>query len=261
MNIIKKIKDSSKIALSGFSYMNPPMALVREIIRQKKKNLTIISGPTSGIETDMLIGAGCVKKLITACVSFEKICSVAPNFKKFYEEGKIKLWECDEAIWHLALKAGIENKKHILWQGGVGTSIPKLNKEIVEIKEDGNYYLKIPAIKPDYSIVHCTYANKNNELVFTSRLFRGRMFCEKELVKAGRVVIAQVEKIINNLPKNKELRIGKADFVAEIPNGCYPAASNGFYAPDLEHYKKYVDYCKNNKFDEYLEKYVYNSYK
>ena len=254
---VKRINNNSTIALSGFSYMNPPMELVREIIRQKKKNLTLISGPTSGIETDMLIGAGCVKQLITACVSFEKICSVAPNFKKFYEEDKIKLWECDEAIWHLALKAGIENKKFIFWEGAVGTSIPELNRDILEVKRNEIYYLKIPAIKPDFSIVHCTYADKDGNLAFTPNLFRGRMFCEKELVKAGKVVIAQVEKIVEKLPKNKDLHIGKANHVFEIPKGCYPGASNGMYAPDLDHYKLYVDYCNKNKFQEYLEKYVY----
>ena len=53
--------------------MNPPMAIVREIVKKGIKNLRLVSGPTSGIETDILIGAGCVKEVVTACVAFEKI--------------------------------------------------------------------------------------------------------------------------------------------------------------------------------------------
>ena len=102
---LNRVKSGITIGLSGFSYMNPPMAFIRGIIKRKPKNLTIVSGPTSGIETDMLIGAGCVKKVVTSCVAFEKIAGVAPNFRKAAENNKIEIWECDESIWHIALKA------------------------------------------------------------------------------------------------------------------------------------------------------------
>ena len=115
---VKKVKDNSTLALSGFSYMNPPMALVRELIKKDIKNLRVISGPTSGIETDILIGSGCVKEVITSCVAFEKIAGVAPNFKRFVEQEKVKVWECDESIWHIALKSGTQNKPRLLERRG-----------------------------------------------------------------------------------------------------------------------------------------------
>ena len=40
------VRDGMVVGLSGFSYQNPPMALVREIIRRRVKGLTIVSGPT-----------------------------------------------------------------------------------------------------------------------------------------------------------------------------------------------------------------------
>ncbi len=87
---VNELRDGMTVGLSGFSYMNPPMEFVREIIRQGKKNLTLVSGPTSGIETDLLIGAECVKKVVTAGVAFEKIAGIAPNFRKAVEECKIE---------------------------------------------------------------------------------------------------------------------------------------------------------------------------
>ena len=50
------VRDGMVVGLSGFSYQNPPMAIVREIIRRGVKDLTVVSGPTSGLETDLLIG-------------------------------------------------------------------------------------------------------------------------------------------------------------------------------------------------------------
>lgn len=44
-----------------------PFAAGYEIIRQKKKELTLI-GPISDIQFDQLIGAGCVKKVVIAWV-------------------------------------------------------------------------------------------------------------------------------------------------------------------------------------------------
>ena len=251
---IKKVKDNSTLGISGFSYMNPPMALVREIIKKNIKDLRLVSGPTSGIETDILIGAGCVKEVVTACVAFEKIAGAAPNFKKFAEQGKIKVWECDEAIWHIALKAGIHNEPYLLWPGAIGTSIPELNKDLKQIKIKNKYYLRIPAIKLDLGIVHCGFADKNGNVDFSKNLFLKRQFCEQEIAKASEETIVSVEKII---PKVKNPIIKNA-FVVRAEFGCHPGASNGYYIPDLEHYKDYAKFCKENKFDKYLDKYIFN---
>ena len=255
-----KIKSGMTIGLSGFSYMNPPMAFVRGIIRRKIKNLTVVSGPTSGIETDMLIGAGCVKKVITSCVAFEKISGVAPNFRTAAENDEIEIWECDECIWHIALKAGIYDVPYMLWRGGIGSSIPKLNKEIKEININGKEYLKIPQIKIDLSFLHCGLADISGNVQFPKNIFLGRLFCEQELAEASQHVICSVEKIVYNkfISQNPERTIIRNAEVVEIPYGAHPGASNGFYIPDLEHYKEYVNFCSENKFDEYLEKYIFD---
>ncbi len=256
---LKNLNSSMTIGLSGFSYMNPPMALVREIIKKKIKNLTLVSGPTSGIETDILIGAGCVKKVITSCVAFEKIEGVATNFRKAVENNSIEVWECDECIWHIALKAGIQNVPYMLWPGGVGSSIPKLNKDIEEVKIKGDYYLKIPPIKIDISFIHCGIADKIGNVQFPKNIFLGRLFCEQELAESSKKVVCSVEKIVDNrtILQNPERIIIRNAEILEIPFGAHPGASNGFYIPDLDHYKEYVEYSKKGKFNEYLEKYIF----
>ena len=256
---IDKIKSEMTIGLSGFSYMNPPMVFVREIIRRKIKNLTLVSGPTSGIETDMLIGAGCIKKVVTSCVAFEKIAGVAPMFKKAAEEDEIEVWECDECIWHIAIKAGIYDIPYILWKGGIGSSIPKLNKDIEEITLKGEKYLKVPQLKIDLSFLHCGYSDIDGNVQFPKNIFLGRLFCEQELAESSRDVVCSVEKIMAKefIIANHERTVIKNASILELPFGSHPGASNGFYVPDLDHYREYVKYCKDGKFGNYLEKYVY----
>ena len=66
------IKDGQTVAIGGFGADNHPMAIVREMIRTDKKNLTIVASATAGLEIDLLIGAGCVKKLIATSLGQEK---------------------------------------------------------------------------------------------------------------------------------------------------------------------------------------------
>src|SRR5512139_2581358 len=60
---VSSIPDGSHIALGGFAITRCVMAFVHEMIRQKKKNLTV-SQCIIGMETDLLVGTGCVSHLI-----------------------------------------------------------------------------------------------------------------------------------------------------------------------------------------------------
>jgi glutaconate CoA-transferase subunit A len=60
------IQDGMTIAIGGFINSSHPMAIVRQIIRRGVKDLTVVGPASGGLDLDLLIGAGCVKKLVTA---------------------------------------------------------------------------------------------------------------------------------------------------------------------------------------------------
>jgi hypothetical protein len=64
------VKDGDSIAIGGSWLGGHPMAIIREIIRSKIKNLTAIT-VVGSIDIDLLIGAGCLKKLMFSFVSME----------------------------------------------------------------------------------------------------------------------------------------------------------------------------------------------
>jgi hypothetical protein len=53
------VEDGDIIGLGGLSFWRKPIAAVREIIRQSKKDMTICTF-VGGLEVDMLIAAGCL---------------------------------------------------------------------------------------------------------------------------------------------------------------------------------------------------------
>ena len=76
---ISHIPDGAKVASGGSLMRKTPMALVREIVRQKKKDLTLYSW-SSGMNYDMLIGAGCAKEAWSSyCGLFQ--LGIAQNFR------------------------------------------------------------------------------------------------------------------------------------------------------------------------------------
>ncbi len=260
------VRDGMVVGLSGFSYQNPPMALVREIIRRRVSGLTIVSGPTSGLETDLLIGAGCVSRVVTAGVAFERVLSIAPAFRRAAEEGAIRVWECDECVWHVALKAGAWGLPYLLWRGGVATSIPELNPEIREVEEDGLRYLRVPPIRPDIVFLHAAEADPHGNVLAAREAYLGRTFSERALALACRgPVIASVERLVPNdeVVESPHLTIVRGARVAVAPRGAHPGGVSGRYVPDLEHYAEYCEAgerCRRGDpapYRNYLERYVY----
>ncbi len=260
------VQDGMTVGLSGFSYQNPPMAIVRELIRQGAHGLTLISGPTSGIETDLLIGAGCVRRLISACVSFESINAIAPAFRHRAENGELDVWECDECIWYVALKAATWGVPYLLWRGGVGSSLPELNPELMEIKEAGEWFLRVPAIQPDIVFVHAPAADRYGNVQFSPHAYLGRCFAERALAEAcAGPVIATVERLAANeeVVAHPEWTLLRGALVAEASWGSHPGGLSGSYVPDLGRIRLYDEagtaLRKGNAdlYERYLEETVF----
>ena len=260
------LRDGMVVGLSGFSYQNPPMAIVREIIRRGVKDLTVVSGPTSGLETDLMIGAGCVRRVVTAGVAFERVAAIAPAFRRAAERDELSVWECDECIWHLALKAAAWGMPHLLWRGGVGTSLPELNPDLEEVTEGGRRYVRVPPVRPDIVFLHAAEADPFGNVRVAREAYLGRMFSEKALALACRgPVVATVERIVPNLDvaASPERTIVRGALVVAAPWGAHPGGVSGRYVPDLAHYRGYAAAGEARRRDDpvpyqaYLERHVF----
>ena len=84
------IVDGMTIAIGGFNTASHPMTLVRGIIRKGVRNLTVIGATIAGLEIDMLIGAGCVKKVVSSSVTGEAAAAIGPFFRMMAEKGEIE---------------------------------------------------------------------------------------------------------------------------------------------------------------------------
>ena len=215
-----------------------PMALIRAIIRRKVKNLTVIC---SGVALDMLIASGCAKKIIAYYAGGGTGIPVAPNFRAAAEANEIEIWECDEGILCSGLEASAKDLPYLPWRGGVGTSIPELNRDLKLITDPfhGETLIAVPAIRPDVTFLHAAQADRFGNVQHIG----GPGWLDLFLHRAAEKTVVQVEKFISN----EEIRasawyttIDNADALVATPYGAHPFYSRGHYLQDVDFVGQYL---------------------
>lgn len=81
------VKDGDLVALGGHT-RQAPMALIRELIRQGRRDLGLVTVPTGGLNVDLAIAGGAVSRLHFAQVSLEEY-GLAPHFRRAVEQGRL----------------------------------------------------------------------------------------------------------------------------------------------------------------------------
>jgi len=257
---INLVKDGDMITVSGLSMHRTPMEFVREIIRKGIKDLILVDREP-GMWFDLLVGAGCVKKVIFAMVGFE-VLGLAPNFRRMAEAGKIEVEEsaCGAIIG--GFRAAAMGIPFLPLYGLIGSDLMKIHEKIGDWKIikspfDGETLVAVKAIQPDVAIIHAQQADQYGNV----RIL-GPKYEDAIKPRAAKKVIITVEEIIDHEkvleePEKTTIPHFYVDAVVKIPKGAYPTSCFKYYDADLEHIKMYLDYSIKGKFQEYLEKYVY----
>ena len=234
------IKDGDVIIVGGFGTVNHPMPIIRALIRRGVKDLTVIGAATAGLEIDLLIGAGCVKKVIAPYIGAELYAPIGHCYRHAAEHGLIEVYETTEYLLYSQLEAAARGIGFLPWRGGVGTSLPVLNKAYVPFNDpiNGEPYLAAPALHANWAIIHVGQAD-----IYGNGQHGGARFGDRLLSRAAERVMLTAEKIVPNSEIRKNplaTSIPYADVVVEAPFGSHPFASHGFYSEDEDALKEYV---------------------
>ena len=237
-----------------------PMAATRALIRRGVKRLHLIALPTSTLQADLLIGAGCVAMLETSAVSLGEF-GLAPRFTAAILAGSIRMKDATCPALHAAFQASEKGVPFMPLRGLIGTDVLKNRpdwKVIDNPFEDEDPIVLLPAIKPDVALFHAPMADREGNV------WIGR---QRELVTmahAAERTIVTVEKIHDgNLLADKTLAAGAlpgfyVEQIAVVERGCWPLPLPDYYAWDAEHLKEYVRLAATEEgFAKYLEQYVH----
>ena len=236
---LDRIKDGMTIVLGGFITTQHPMALIRGLARRGVKDLTVIGSISSTFDVDLLIGCGCVRRLVTAYVGAEATAPIGPFYKRAAEEGHVEIWECDEILVTAMLHASAQGLPFYPVRGGLGTDLPFLNPDLVEFRDPvrGETLLAVPSTKIDIALTHASYADPYGNVQYA-----GNIFSDGIMSRAAETTITTVEKIIPNedIRRDPYRTVYQAHLVVRAPFGAHPYSCHGFYVEDDEHLTEYA---------------------
>lgn len=238
------IPDGSTVALGTCLEAMIPFAAAHEMIRQRKRNLTLV-GPISDICFDQLIGAGCVAKIRAAWVG-NVITGSAYNFRRAVEGGTIEMEDHSNLTLSTALRAGASGVPFLPVRTALGSDLFKTNAGLKTITcpFTGDTLAAVAAIVPDVTIVHVQRADRFGNAHLWGNLGVAREAClasDKVILTAETIVNAEV---ITSNP-NQVLTPGfRVSAVVHAPWGAHPSPVPGYYNRD---HQAYLDYRSASK--------------
>jgi glutaconate CoA-transferase subunit A len=246
--ISRFVKDGDSVVLGAALEPLIPFAAGHEIIRQKKRNLTLV-GPISDILFDQLVGAGCVSKMIMAWAG-NVMMGVGYNLRRAVEKGiprKVEIEDLTNFSVCLALHAGAMGIPFLPTKTLLGTDILRHNPRIEEMTcpYTGERLALVPALTPDVAIIHAQRADASGN----THLW-GSTGVTKEACLASRRVIVSVEEVVDRevivSDPNRTLIPGfLVSGLIHEPWGGHPSAAQGYYDRDHEHYGRYHEETKD----------------
>jgi glutaconate CoA-transferase, subunit A len=269
------VSDGSQIALGGFTVNRNPMALAREIIRQKKKNLYVVCH-SHGQALDLLIGAGCVQRLEIAYGGTGRFAPTCIRFSKAVCSGQIEVEDYSNYQMSLRFLAGAMGLPFMATKSGIETDLVKVegfppeirgtgkvpSKKLVVMENPfdggGDRMVLVPALNPDVAFIHAQYVGEDG----TVRV-KGLTFADLEQARSADHVIVTCEEIvprsfIRQDPDQNSLAGFIVDAFVKAPFGAHPTACHYFYDYDPRHLKLYGDAASDDDlFQRYLDEWVY----
>ncbi|GBC81797.1 3-oxoadipate CoA-transferase subunit A [bacterium HR10] len=259
---VRQIEDGSTIALGGLSYFNAPMALVRELIRQRKRGLTVITSAVTSLQADLLIAAGCVRRLISPYVGLEEL-GMAPNFRRAAERGEIEICEIGEAFLAFGLKAGAAGAPFFpLPRALAHTDLVRVNTDYRFTRDPftGEEVLCVPALVPDWALLHAQQSDP-----FGNARHLGSAYMDLLLARAARRCIVSCDEVIPQEavraePQRTTLPAVLVDHVIPLFGSAHPTASEPLYDVDREHLRLYLELSRTPEgAAQYLQEFVRSS--
>lgn len=250
---LSQIKDYSTLAIGGMTLYRRPVGLIREMIRRETQpqGLTLLAF-TAGLESDLLIGAGCISKVRTVYFGLESF-GLAPMFTQAAQVGAIEIIEETEASIVMGLRATMSGVGFMPSHAWIGTDLPHLRPDVDLIHDpySGEELMAFPAIPIDVTMLHGLAADQHGNVLLNNNLG-----IDLELVYAAKTVIVTVEEMVDRIEKSLSgtiLPAPGADYIVHLPNGAWPTSCYPNYIVDGEEIIRYVEYCNAGQFDEYMQ--------
>jgi acyl CoA:acetate/3-ketoacid CoA transferase alpha subunit len=246
------VADGDYVSFDFSSFTRGPLALIREIIRQGRRNLWYCAKFTL-METTLLAAAGACSRIDVGFLG------LGDTLSRAVEEGKVRVTEWTNGTLTLRHLAGSMGVPFLPTRALLGTDTLRYSgAKVVEDPFGGKPIALVPAVNPDVGLIHVHQA----DVYGNARCF-GPGVSPLETAAASRKVIITTDEIIDHDdirkdPAKTTIPYYMVDAVVYAPFGAYPGGLPGVYEMDFEHFAEYNALERQGNLKAYLETYVYS---
>jgi len=253
-----QVRDGDLIALGGGLSARLPMALVRELIRQHRRDLHLI-GSAHSIDVDLLVAAGAVRRCEESYVGFEQDLGLAPAYRRAAQAGDIEVAESCCVTVLAQLRATEMGLPFLPVRGVKGSDIRRLHPEYAEVTcpFTGEVLVAVPAMRPEAALIHAPFGDRYGNLHLDQPYVLDERFAP-----ASRRVVATVDRLVSTddvVAAGVTIPAHYVSAVVEVPFGAHPTSCYPGYAYDRRHLVDYVAAAQAGGEDlaGYLKTYVH----
>jgi len=255
--IARDVDDGMSVAMGCALESLIPFAASHEIIRQLRRDLTLIC-PISDMQFDQLIGAGCVKKVVVSWVG-NVAAGLGHNYRRAAESAiprPIEIEEHSNFTIGQALQAGAMGLPFLPTRTVKGSDFGTGNQfQRIRCPFTNAELLAVRAIRPDVAILHVQRADaEGNAHVW------GNLGVMREAALAAQKVILTCEEVVDHevilSDPNRTMIPGfVVSSVVHEPFGSFPSPTQGYARRDDDFY---FDYHKATRTPDGFEQWLKN---
>ncbi len=232
--LVRAVPDGASLAIPA-DYSGVALAATLGLIRRGARDLRLVTAPTSGLQADLLIGAGCVASVETAGISLGEF-GTAQRFCAALAADTVKIKVSTCPALHAAFQAAEKGVPFLPLRGLLGTDLLAARPDwrVIQnpLADEPDPIVLIPAIRPDVALFHAALADA------AGNVWIGLRRELATLAHAARRTLVTVEALHPaNLLDDPLLAPGTlphlyVDHVAVVPGGTWPLAFGDRAADD-----------------------------
>jgi glutaconate CoA-transferase subunit A len=237
-----RIPDGAMVVVPP-DYAGVSLALTRALVARGVRGLHLLASPSSGIQVDMLIAAGCVATMEAAAVTLGEY-GAAPAFAAAVKAGRIRMKDSTCPAIHAALGAAEKGLPFIPLRGLIGSDVLR-HRDDWKVQQNPfsdspDPIVLLPALRPDFAVFHAAAADREGNVWF------GRRREVMVMAHASRTALVTVERVLDTCFFDREELVASVlpalyvGGVAVAPKGAWPLGLDEEYGVDAAAMARYA---------------------
>jgi glutaconate CoA-transferase subunit A len=268
------IPDGASLSLGGFTTQRHPMAVVYELVRLKRRDLYLF-GHSPGGDWDVLIGAGCVKRVELAYEADEAFGTVGPRWRLAVQRGQVEWEDYSNFAMVARFTAGAMGLPFMPVRSLLGSDVlarqalssdaraqdPRTSPLKLSVLDSpfkaGDRVALVPAINTEFAVIHVQKASASGIV-----RIEGQSFADVQQALCASTVIVTCEELVpeeslRREPERNQIPLFAVQYVCPVRWGAHPYAVFNYYDYDPRQLKTYHEAAESDEgFDRYLQRFV-----